>query len=240
MNNKKVISFILGFMCLLLTYGIAIQVKTINNTGSATSTNATENKLKDAVLKAKEKYDNLYDELEKAESQLEKERANATQNNSELADLENSIKENKKALGLTEVSGPGLVITLDDSQKISPNNYIGDPNDLLIHYNDVLRVVNELKNTGAEAISVNEQRIVTTSSIQCDGTVIKVNGVKIGTPIIIKAIGLQERLINIDRQNGYVMLLREKYGLVAEAKKEDNITIPKYSGLIKFTYAESK
>ena len=81
MNSKKMISFILGFMCLLLTYGIAIQVKTTNSTGTITSTNAKENQLRDAVLKAKEKYDNLYNELEEAEDQLEAERANSTQNN---------------------------------------------------------------------------------------------------------------------------------------------------------------
>ena len=239
MNSKKMISFILGFMCLLLTYGIAIQVKTTNSTGTITSTNAKENQLRDAVLKAKEKYDNLYNELEEAEDQLEEERANSTQNNSELTDLENSIKEGKKAAGLSEVTGAGLVITLDDNKKISANSYIGDPNDLLVHYNDVIRTVNELKNAGAQAISVNDQRIITTTAIDCDGTVIKVNGEKIGTPIVIKAIGMQERLINVDRQNGYVMILRSA-GIEVDVKKDDNITIPKYTGVIKFNYLESK
>lgn len=239
MNSKKMISFILGFMCLLLTYGIAIQVKTTNSTGTITSTNAKENQLRDAVLKAKEKYDNLYNELEEAEDQLEAERANSTQNNSELTDLENSIKEGKKAAGLSEVTGAGLVITLDDNKKISANSYIGDPNDLLVHYNDVIRTVNELKNAGAQAISVNDQRIITTTAIDCDGTVIKVNGEKIGTPIVIKAIGMQERLINVDRQNGYVMILRSA-GIEVDVKKDDNITIPKYTGVIKFNYLESK
>ena len=239
MNSKKMISFILGFMCLLLTYGIAIQVKTTNSTGTITSTNAKENQLRDAVLKAKEKYDNLYNELEEAEDQLEAERANSTQNNSELTDLENSIKEGKKAAGLSEVTGAGLVITLDDNKKISANSYIGDPNDLLVHYNDVIRTVNELKNAGAQAISVNDQRIITTTAIDCDGTVIKVNGEKIGTPIVIKAIGMQERLINVDIQNGYVMILRSA-GIEVDVKKDDNITIPKYTGVIKFNYLESK
>ena len=239
MNSKKMISFILGFMCLLLTYGIAIQVKTTNSTGTITSTNAKENQLRDAVLKAKEKYDNLYNELEEAEDQLEAERANSTQNNSELTDLENSIKEGKKAAGLSEVTGAGLVITLDDNKKISANSYIGDPNDLLVHYNDVIRTVNELKNAGAQAISVYDQRIITTTAIDCDGTVIKVNGDKIGTPIVIKAIGMQERLINVDRQNGYVMILRSA-GIEVDVKKDDNITIPKYTGVIKFNYLESK
>ena len=61
--NKKVISLILGLMCMLLSYGIAAQIKTINGTGSTMSTNAKENELRDAVLKSKEKYDNLYREL---------------------------------------------------------------------------------------------------------------------------------------------------------------------------------
>ena len=240
MNDKIKISIILGFMCLLLTYGIAIQIKTTNNMGTVSSTNATENKLRDAVLKAIEKYDNLYNDLEDATKKLEEERANSTQNNSELSELESSIQEANKATGLTEVVGNGLVITLNDNQKISASSYLGDPNELLVHYTDVIRVVNELKNAGAQAISVNDQRIISTSSIECVGTVITVNGEKIGMPITIKAIGLQERLINVDRQNGYLMLLREKYGIVADVKKEENITIPKYTGVIKFQYAESK
>ena len=58
--NKKTISLVLGLMCFALTLGIVIQIKTVNKTGTALSTNAKENELRDAVLKAKEKYDNLY------------------------------------------------------------------------------------------------------------------------------------------------------------------------------------
>ena len=96
MNNQKIISLILGGMCLLLTYGISVQIKTVNGTGTTISTNAEENQLRDAVLKAKEKYDNLYEVLEDVEKQLEIERTNATQNNTELTQLENTIKEGNK------------------------------------------------------------------------------------------------------------------------------------------------
>lgn len=89
MNNKKKIGLILGLMCILLSYGIAAQIKMTNSTGSTMSTNATENELRNAVLKSKEKYDNLYLALEEAEKKLESERANATKNNGELTDLEN-------------------------------------------------------------------------------------------------------------------------------------------------------
>lgn len=240
--DKKKISLILGIMCLLLTCGIVIQIKTINGTGTTTSTNAKENELRDAVLKAKEKYDNLYEELEEAENQLEVERTNATQNNTELEDLENTIKEVNKILGSSEVTGYGLVITINDNQKISLSSWFADPNLLLVHDTDLINVVNELKNAGAEAISINEQRIVTTSAIECDGNVIKVNGEKIGAPFTIKAIGLPEVLISVNRVGGYLDYLEEDRYLDITVTKSDKekITIPKYTGIMKFEYAESK
>lgn len=240
--NKKLISLILSLMCLVLTYGIVVQIKTVNGTGTTISTNAKENELRDAVLKAKEKYDNLYNELERMEKQLEKERTNSTQNNAELTELENTIKEGNKKVGLSEATGNGLVITVNDNQKISLNSWLADPNLLIVHDTDLMHIVNELKNAGAEAISINEQRIVTTSAIECDGNVIMVNGEKIGAPFEIKAIGLPEALISIDRFGGYIDYLKEDRFLDVTVKRADKeeITIPKYTGIMKFEYAESK
>lgn len=238
--NKKVVSIILGVMCFLLSYAIGIQIKTVNTNNSKISTNAQENELRSQVLKYKEKYDNKYNELEKAEKSLEKERENATKNNAELTALEESIKTGNKALGLTEVTGPGLIVTLKDSQiQIKNNSAIYDINDFLVHDLDILNVVNELKNAGAEAISVNNQRIVSTTSITCDGNVVKINGEKVGAPFEIKAIGLPEQLAALSRQGGYLSWLEED-GVVVEVEKSDNITIPKYSGSINFEYAKNK
>ena len=239
--NKKKISLILGLMCLLLTYGIAVQIKTIGGTGSVMSTNAEENQLRDAVLKAKEKCDNLYAELENMEKKLEEERTNATQNNTELTNLENAIKENNKLLGLTDVTGNGIIVTINDNQDIPLSNWFGDPNLLIVHDTDLMNVVNELKNAGAEAISINDQRIVTTSAIECDGNIIKVNGEKIGVPFVIKAIGLPESLISVDRFGGYLDYLKEDRFLKVDVQRADKekITIPKYTGIMKFEYAEN-
>jgi len=240
--NKKTISLILGLMCMLLSLGIAVQIKTISGTGTTVSTNTKENELRDAVLKAKEKYDNLYEELERMEHQLEIERTNSTQNNTELEQLENTIKEGNKILGLSEVTGHGLVITVDDNDKMSLNNWLFDPNWLIVHDTDLINIVNELKNAGAEAISINDQRIVTTSAIECDGNVIKINGEKIGAPFEIKAIGFPETLINIDRFGGTTKILKEnrKLNVSVEKMDKEKITIPKYSGVMKFEYAESQ
>lgn len=240
--NKNKISLILGIMCMLLTLGTVIQIKTVSGTGTTISTNAKENELRDAVLKAKEKYDNLYEELERIENQLEAERTNSTQNNTELTELENTIKQGNKILGLSEVTGHGLIITVDDNDKIALNEWLFDPNWLIVHDTDLINIINELKNAGAEAISINDQRIVTTSAIECDGNVIKINGVKIGAPFEIKAIGFPETLINIDRFGGYTQILRETRKLKVSVEKSDKekITIPKYTGVMKFEYAQSQ
>ena len=242
--NKSKIALILGLMCIVLTCGIVVQVRTIKGTGSTISTNSQENELRDAVLKAKEKYDNLYADVENTENKLEEERTNATQNNTELTDLENEIKNGNKVLGMSEVSGNGIVITINDNQDIALSNWLADPNLLIVHDADLISVVNELKNAGAEAISINEQRLVTTSAIECDGNIIKVNGEKIGAPFTVKAIGLPEVLINVDRVGGYLDYLKDspRYLKVSVEKMTDKktITIPKYTGVIKFQYAMSK
>ena len=242
MTDKKMISLILGCMCILLSAGIAIQVRTIGGIGTSTGSNSTENQLRDAILKTKENYDNLYEALEKAEAKLETERTNATQNNSELTDLENNIKEANKQLGLTEVTGEGVIVTLNDSTvPLTGSTLLSDPNDYLIHYEDIISIINELKNAGAEAISINGQRIVANSVIKCDGTVIKVNGQKIGTPFVISAIGMQETLAQVNRYYGYLWKMKNEWNLDVSFERTKNpITIPKYTGTIKFNYAQSQ
>lgn len=236
--NKKIVSIILGLMCLILTYGIAVQIKTVNSTNSKISTNTAENDLRSQVLKFKEKYDNRYNELEKAEKELEKERENVTKNDTQFTDMEEKIKQGNKILGLTEVTGSGVIIVLQDGSIKSAIAQL-DPSKIIVHDLDILSVVNELKNAGAEAISVNDQRIVPTSSITCDGNVVKINSQKVGTPFEIKAIGLPEQLAALSRPGGYLSKLEED-GVQAELKKSDNITIPKYSGVIDFEYAQNK
>lgn len=237
--NKKSISLVLGIMCLILTYGIAVQVKTVSGTGTAVATTASENQLRDTVLKAKEKYDNLYEELERMETQLEIERTNSTQNNTELSKLENTIKEGNKVLGLSEVTGYGIIVTVDDNKNVTLKNII-DPN-WLVHDLDLIHIVNELKSVGAEAISINGQRIITTSAIECDGNVVMVNGEKISAPFEIKAIGLPESLMSITMYGSYVYNLEnERLDISIEKSDKEKITIPKYTGVIKTEYTETE
>ena len=197
MKEKEKVSIVLGFMCFALTIGICIQLKTVKGSNFVVSQNHEENNLRAEVLKYKEKYDNKYKELEKAEEELEKERENSTQNNTELEKKEDEIKKGNKMIGMTEVVGPGVIVTLSDSKKDANTSL--NPSDLVVHDAYVLSVINDLKNAGAEAISINEQRIIPTSGIVCGGNIIEINGEKVGAPFIIKAIGLPEQLAALER-----------------------------------------
>lgn len=234
--NKFKISLVLGLMCVALTFGIFLQIRTVENSNMKVSQNYEENNLRAEVLKFKEKYDNKAKALEELEKTLEEERKSATQNNTELEDAEIQIKKANKMIGLSEVKGPGVIVTLQDS-KMNPTNALSIA-DLLVHDMDVLSVVNELKNAGAEAISINDQRIVSTTSISCEGNVININKVKVGAPFEIKAIGLPESLSALDRPGGYLQILK-KYSIEATLEKSNEITIPKYSGKLEFTYGQS-
>jgi len=236
MLNKKIISGVLGFMCFALTLGICVQIRTVKGSNSTVSNNYEENNLRAEVLRYKEKYENKYKELEKAEKTLEKERQNATQNNSELEQKEEEITQGNKILGLAEVTGPGVIVTLTDSKK--DINSALDPSSLIVHDLDVLSVINELKNAGAEAISINDQRIIPTSGIICGGNIIDVNSEKVGAPFVIKAIGLPEQLAALNRPGGYLERLK-KDSIGVELKKSNNITIPKYTGTLTYHYAKT-
>ena len=104
MKNKKVIALVLGAMCLALTLGIFVQIKTVKGSNSVVEQSYTNDSLREEVLKYKEKYDNKYAQLEKAEKELEKERESSTENDSQLGEKEEEIKQGNKIVGMSEVT----------------------------------------------------------------------------------------------------------------------------------------
>ncbi len=102
--------------------------------------------------------------------------------------LNDSLQELKAFAGLTEIEGPGVMVTLKDGKSgVGQSNvFVGDQ---IIHDVDILRVVNEMYASGAEAVSVNEHRIAGTTSIRCVGPTVLINDVRTASPIVIRAIG---------------------------------------------------
>lgn len=236
------IALTLGIVCFILTIAISIQFKTIKDSNSTVSQTLTGNELRDQVLKWKEKYDKASKDLEKSENKLEEIRLQATQNDENALNKENEIKQDNVFLGLTDVYGSGIVITLKDNNAVNRSSL--SPLDnielYLVHAGDLVEVVNALRNAGAEAISINGQRITNFTSIYCAGNVVVVNGEKISSPVEIKAIGSPELLYgSITIPGGYLELMKET-GVMVEVNKADNISIGKYERVLNTQYMRNE
>lgn len=221
----------------MLAIVISVQIRTIKGTSSTVSGESSE--LKDEVLKWKEKYDNATTDLENAEKELAKIREKSSQNDETASAKEQAITLNNNLLGLTDVEGKGIELTVKDDPDATRETIsaIDDISKHIVHDGDLRRIVNELKNAGAEAISINGQRIVGTTAITCIGNVIKINDEKVSSPFVIKAIGFPESLETaLNRAGGYLEYMREDGGIVTSIKKLDKVEISKYTGVITSKY----
>lgn len=149
--------------------------------------------------------------------------------------LQAELQKARILAGLTEVEGPGVSVEMNDSTR--PAQPGQDPNVFLIHDDDVQKVVNALFAAGAEAISVNGHRLITTSEIICAGNVIIVNGARIAPPIKILAIGNPETLEAGLKMRGGVVDSLVLWGIEVKVKIEEKVTLPAYSGPLNLQYA---
>ena len=221
---------------MILTIAIIVQIRTIEKATNTVGTGINDNSgLKDEFLKSQDEYNLAYQQLEEVEKRLEEIRNQATQNNKTDSNAEAEIKENRKLLGLTEVTGQGFIIKLDDNRQINSSEVL-NVSDYLVHEGDLLYIVNELFNAGADAIAINDQRITSKTSIICDGNIIRINGEIVSVPITIQAIGYPERMeYALKRPGGYLEILANA-GVQVYVQKSEKITLPKYEGVYSSEY----
>lgn len=155
---------------------------------------------------------------------------NSNSSETQLTSQQQQLSQLQIRAGLTALEGPGVTITLDDNKNILAGD---DPNRYVIHYENLLFIVNDLRNAGAEAISINGQRIVVSSEIRCVGNVILINTTRLAPPFEIAAIGDPAVLAEaIDYSTTYQQL--QLSGFPVSCKATDihstNIKVPAYTG----------
>jgi uncharacterized protein YlxW (UPF0749 family) len=147
------------------------------------------------------------------------------------AALQDRIDEVAAPAGMTAVRGPGVVAALTDSS-LSPED-VDDPNDLVIHEQDLHAVINALWAGGAEAMSVNGQRILSTSAVRCVGSVLLLHGRQYSPPYVIRAVGDDVALQDALERDPGVQVFSEnvtehRLGFDVEAREEQ--VLPPYEG----------
>ena len=171
-----------------------------------------QGQLKTAIAQGQDKLDSL---------QLQMKNSGSNKNN--LTELDNQ----KRIAGLTKLGGPGISIVLDDSKQ-GPTT-----DESIVHASDLRDIVNLFWGAGAEAISINGERIVTTSSIDCIVNTILVNNTRLTVPFRIEAIGDQKLLIaQASNKDNLADLYRrhEQNGLVINISGVNDLIINPYSG----------
>ena len=146
-----------------------------------------------------------------------------------------ALRSSEIAAGLKKVRGPGMRVELADSSLAdSPS---GDINDLVIHSGDVQAAVNALWQSGAEAMSINGQRLVSTTAVVCVGNTLLLNGTVHSPPYVISALGADRNKFEADE---LVTQLREdakNFGLKLSIHNVNSVTIPAYDGSTAPKYA---
>lgn len=191
-----------------------------------------KNKLYNDILGLLEQYD-------KYSSKLEKYKNNEQSQEQVTAGIAEELKENEMVLGKTAVEGQGIKINLNDASTEDVENAF-DYQLRLVHNTDIIQVLNDLRNAGAEAISINGQRIVDSSEVYCSGPFLRVNGVKIAAEFSIYAIGNKEVLYNYMMSNeNYIKTLMVRK-IKVKVEQSDKIQIPAYTDQPKLDFMKLK
>lgn len=149
----------------------------------------------------------------------------------------------KPVAGLAPVSGPGVVVTLSDAPDSLVRTTDHDPNLLVVHQQDVQAVVNALWRGGATAITIQGQRIISTTGIKCSGSTIQLQGVPYPNPFVIRAVGNINSLTASLDNDKYVQLYRQQaqdptIDIGWRLETSSHIEAPAYDGLLDLNYAK--
>lgn len=230
-------------MCLILGFMISLSWVTQEKRSSRSAYLRSDQRARvsESVVDL-EAYEQATNEVKKLQSEKTKlENALSSKGNDSKV-LNESLQDMKNFAGLSEVEGPGAVVTLSDSRKqdttFGAGQTIQNP-DSVIHDRDVLHVVNELFASGAEAVSVNNHRIAGGSSIRCVGTTILVNDVKIASPILVRAIGDPDTLYGaMNMPGGALSELRVYDTNMVQLEKAKSLRLPAFVGTTTHKYAK--
>ncbi|QOX63551.1 DUF881 domain-containing protein [Anoxybacterium hadale] len=176
-------------------------------------------------------------ELNELEARLDKIEKEKADEDFFLKGIVSDLEKYKIAAGVVDVKGPGVVITVDDP--IPTEEFTNEYSVIMLRYELLLSLVNKMKDAGAEAISINGQRIIATTEISLAGDNVNINTVPTAPPYIIKAIGNPDTIESTITIRFGIIEQMKNYGLRINIDKQDELKVPRYSGIIKYRYAES-
>lgn len=229
-KNKIVMSMIIAIICIILVGVMFAQFKVVEQTDITGIESARETELQTMLASWKTKYEEVAEKLIETQEKINEyqEKMNSNEQASEL--LEKELEQTNLLVGRTDVIGEGVIITIQDNEQKS------------IEASDIRTLINELKLAGAEAISINDARVVNMTEIVDVNNYILVNEDRIVSPYVVKAIGNQTYLSSaLSLKNSGFIDTYQKNGKTVEMVQEKNIVINAYhsrKNQFQFRYAK--
>ena len=223
------VTVVIFIVCIVLVSVMMMQFRTVEQTDITEIENMRESELRAALADWKTKYEEVSTQLDDINARIAE--YNTTINDNEQASklIDEELQESNILIGKTDVYGEGVVVTLANSNEHQIEAY------------DLIDLVNELRYAGAEAISINEQRVLNMTEIvdMGDYAYITVNSQRIQEPYIVKAIGDKDYINSILNLKGSGFVDRSKtLGINVSSRTENRVEIPKYNGEFEITYMQ--
>ncbi len=217
--------------CIILGLMVSLLFKTYKKEGTTNTLYGSRKDMAEMVKYLQTERLKLQTDLANVRETLEEYEETASRGKDETSAIIRRLGRARQEAGLTGLQGPGIIVQLNDSPlKPKPGD---DPNYYIVHDIDLLALVNELWASGAEAISINGERIVMTTAIRCVGPTITINAVRLSPPYIIKAIGPPQNLDTGLRYTGGFMdsmTPNLQRGVDIRITRENDIKIPPFRG----------
>lgn len=219
-KGKITVTITIGMISFILAFVIFMQFKFVQNTDITSIKNMREDELREELALWKSKYEEVETQLEETDSKISEYEKNI-ENNEETSKLINEeLQQNKLLLGQTDITGEGVIIYYEDGTK-------------RVTASDLLKLVNELNLAEAEAISINDQRIINTTEIVAVDSYIYINGERTTGPYTIKVIGNKKYLESSLTGKNRLVETAPSEGKLVSVETKNNIQIQKYNGEIK-------
>lgn len=198
-------------------------------------------KLSDLIRERSEKNGELNDSVAGARADID---ALAQRDDGSTKAEDARLKALERAAGTTKTTGDSVSVTLDDAPPdatANPGYPEPQPNDLVIHQQDLQAVVNALWQGGARGIQVMDQRLISTSAVRCVGNTLILQGRVYSPPYKVTAVGdpgkLKQALNDSTAIQNYLLYVKA-YGLGWKVDENEAVTLPGYSGTVDLHYAQ--
>ena len=219
----------------LALVGLLVTVAAVQHQVGAPEAAQRKQELAGAIADADARLDGLESQLAAASAEVVALRQSALSSNAEGRAVQAQIDRLGPSVGTVAVSGPGVVVTVDDAPPDADAIAAGEPDLGRILDRDLQLLVNGLWQSGAEAIDINGQRLTSLTAIRGAGGAVLVNYRPLERPYVVTAIGDPATLGPLFRAgSGGVELetLRQTYGVRYELQTKDQLTVPEEQGLM--------